>query len=464
MPRSDRASRRSSRRRTGRGQSAHSCICPIPGGGRLCCYMPEAAEAAGAAFWPGALNAGAAAAGPGAGIPRSVTRVLRRWPSGCPIMPWRGASARRGAASGGALGQIPSGRLSPTTAAHVLGGLDGRIAAVTGRRALRVGGRVDDRRVRPGPGAAAARGTAAGGAGGLSGWDPREVMPGRRPVAPGQLVSHYAPRGALRMEATVGGRVRPRGIRRGCGREPVGGGRSRGGGGGAVPGLHRLDAAGVERIAVAPIPETGLGLAINDRLRRAAGAKGLAPAARVSGSRRPGLVAAKKIDGALGAEHRHPDAGPSSATPPVPSMSKSSAVARRRSPSRRITGSLTRWRDRPPRSPPPPRRLSGAGQGDLEPEALCGRGSRGRSGAPHRPLRRSTVGPRGGDDLRRAAALGGQLRDEWAADGNADVGADAEISTSPRDHRVAASLGRRELEAESRRARCSRWSACRWRG
>ena len=34
--------------------------------------------------------------------------------------------------------------------------------------------------------------------------------------------------------------------------------------------LHRLDAMGAQRIAVAPIPMTGLGEAINDRLRRAA--------------------------------------------------------------------------------------------------------------------------------------------------------------------------------------------------
>ncbi len=33
--------------------------------------------------------------------------------------------------------------------------------------------------------------------------------------------------------------------------------------------LHRLDAADVKRIAVAPIPATGLGEAINDRLKRA---------------------------------------------------------------------------------------------------------------------------------------------------------------------------------------------------
>lgn len=34
--------------------------------------------------------------------------------------------------------------------------------------------------------------------------------------------------------------------------------------------LRKLDAAGVHSIAVMPIPEEGLGIAINDRLRRAA--------------------------------------------------------------------------------------------------------------------------------------------------------------------------------------------------
>jgi L-threonylcarbamoyladenylate synthase len=34
--------------------------------------------------------------------------------------------------------------------------------------------------------------------------------------------------------------------------------------------LHRLDASGAAAIAVMPVPEAGLGAAINDRLRRAA--------------------------------------------------------------------------------------------------------------------------------------------------------------------------------------------------
>jgi L-threonylcarbamoyladenylate synthase len=38
--------------------------------------------------------------------------------------------------------------------------------------------------------------------------------------------------------------------------------------------LHALDAGGDGPVAVAPVPEAGLGRAINDRLRRAAAPRG----------------------------------------------------------------------------------------------------------------------------------------------------------------------------------------------
>jgi L-threonylcarbamoyladenylate synthase len=38
--------------------------------------------------------------------------------------------------------------------------------------------------------------------------------------------------------------------------------------------LHRLDAAGLERIVAESVPETGLGEAIMDRLRKAAAGSG----------------------------------------------------------------------------------------------------------------------------------------------------------------------------------------------
>ena len=41
--------------------------------------------------------------------------------------------------------------------------------------------------------------------------------------------------------------------------------------------LHAADASGAPRIAVAPVPHTGIGIAINDRLRRAAVGSGVHP-------------------------------------------------------------------------------------------------------------------------------------------------------------------------------------------
>ena len=104
-----------------------------------------------------------------------------------------------------------------------------------------------------------------------------EAAAGEAPRAPGQLESHYAPALPLRLEATA---VDPREALLAFGPEPPAGAAA------AVnlsPGgdlteaaarlfaaLHELDRPELEAIAVMPIPETGLGRAINDRLRRAA--------------------------------------------------------------------------------------------------------------------------------------------------------------------------------------------------
>ncbi len=95
-------------------------------------------------------------------------------------------------------------------------------------------------------------------------------------TAPGQLSSHYAPNAQLRLEATSAGEEElmlafgpdaPKG-RPGVNLSPTGD---------LVEAatnlyayLHLLDDTGVETIAVMPIPDKGLGVAINDRLRRAA--------------------------------------------------------------------------------------------------------------------------------------------------------------------------------------------------
>lgn len=103
--------------------------------------------------------------------------------------------------------------------------------------------------------------------------------------APGQLLSHYAPRATLRLgamevgqgEALLGfGKVRAAGAE---GAAAVlnlsSSGDLREAATNLFAHLRQLDASGARVIAVEPIPETGLGEAINDRLTRAAAPRDL---------------------------------------------------------------------------------------------------------------------------------------------------------------------------------------------
>lgn len=90
--------------------------------------------------------------------------------------------------------------------------------------------------------------------------------------SPGQMASHYAPRKPLRLNAVVAD----------ADEHLIGFGAVRGAESLSLTGdlteaaanlfaaLHRADASSVPRIAIAPIPMQGLGVAINDRLARAA--------------------------------------------------------------------------------------------------------------------------------------------------------------------------------------------------
>ncbi|WP_246047788.1 Sua5 family C-terminal domain-containing protein [Hankyongella ginsenosidimutans] len=98
---------------------------------------------------------------------------------------------------------------------------------------------------------------------------------GRRRHGPGQLASHYAPRQPVRLNVT---QPEPDAFWIGFGAWP--GEISLSERGDLVEAasrlfeaLHRAQASDRPVIAVAPIPNTGLGIAINDRLRRAAAAR-----------------------------------------------------------------------------------------------------------------------------------------------------------------------------------------------
>lgn len=165
-----------------------------------------------------------------------------------------------------------SGTISPTTASHVLDSLGKRIPLVIDGGATAVGlestivavlpGGL--RLLRPGPITAEALGHATG--------LPVMLGTGERVEAPGQLASHYAPAKPLRLNAT-----RPETNEWLIGFGPVAGDDTLSHPGDLVEAaanlfaaLHRADSSASPRIAVAPIPEEGLGIAINDRLRRAA--------------------------------------------------------------------------------------------------------------------------------------------------------------------------------------------------
>jgi len=179
-----------------------------------------------------------------------------------------------------------SGEVSPTTAAHVLAGLDGRIAAVldSGPCPVGVESTVLDLAagrpflLRPGGVGLDALEAAIGPVG--RGITPQAAEGPRTLRSPGLLVSHYAPRLPVRMDATATGADE---ALLAFGPAPPGAGAVFQLSAAADPveaaarlfaGLRWLDAEGarlgLRGIAAMPVPADGLGLAINDRLQRAA--------------------------------------------------------------------------------------------------------------------------------------------------------------------------------------------------
>lgn len=175
-----------------------------------------------------------------------------------------------------------SGRISPTAADHVLGDLNGRIDAILDGGDTQVGvestivsclGDVT-RLLRPG-------GVTREAIEGVIGRK-LEAAPesGDSPVAPGMLASHYAPRARVRLNAgeflpgeaaLLFGSDGPRGLERAAAVLNLSeSGDLAEAAAHLFSSLRQLDASGAQTIAIVPIPETGLGEAINDRLGRAA--------------------------------------------------------------------------------------------------------------------------------------------------------------------------------------------------
>lgn len=167
----------------------------------------------------------------------------------------------------------PSGRISPTEAGHVLAGLGGKIAAVLDGGPCGVGVESTIVGFDPAPILLRPGGLPAEAIEACLGAPLGNAAEGGPVTAPGQLLSHYAPRGKMRLNATD-----PQPGERLLGFGPVEGALlNLSPSGDLVEAaanlfhhLHALDAGGDGPIAVSPIPDHGLGQAINDRLKRAA--------------------------------------------------------------------------------------------------------------------------------------------------------------------------------------------------
>ncbi len=168
----------------------------------------------------------------------------------------------------------PSGRLSPTRAEDVARELGDRVAMVLDGGQCEAGIESTIIALSPNEPARLLRP-------GAIGREPIEALVGplAEPVrdkisAPGQLASHYAPRAQLRLEAKS---AEAGEVLLGFGPGAPADAANLSPAGDTVEAaanlyglLRELDESGTETIAVMPIPDTGLGEAINDRLRRAA--------------------------------------------------------------------------------------------------------------------------------------------------------------------------------------------------
>ena len=237
---------------------------------RYAVFTPEA-EALAAAFWPGPMTL-VLPLKPDAGISKLVTAGLDSLAIRVPAHPVARALLAAFDGPVAAPSANPSGRISPTTAAHVIAGLSGRIDGVVDGGACGVGVESTIISLVGTPAMLRAGGLAIEEVEAVLGVSLIHQTHAEKPTAPGQMLSHYAPVGRLRMDV-----VSPDAGETFIGFGPMGGEHNLSPAGDLVEAaaglfamLHKMDAIGAERIAVAPIPETGLGRAINDRLRRAA--------------------------------------------------------------------------------------------------------------------------------------------------------------------------------------------------
>lgn len=223
------------------------------------------------AFWPGALTL-VLPLRDGARVAAAVTAGLPTIALRCPAHPVMQAVLAKCGLNLAAPSANKSGGISPTRAEHVLASLGGAVPMILdagpckeGLESTIVAIRLENIEIlRPGPVTADALQT-------FSKLQPSQKA-GQNVEAPGQLASHYAPTKPVRLNAETAK----------DGEYLIGFGSVAGhdnlspaadlaqAAAHLFDALHRADASPYHSIAVATIPDDGIGVAINDRLKRAA--------------------------------------------------------------------------------------------------------------------------------------------------------------------------------------------------
>lgn len=239
--------------------------------------VPENARRLINAFWPGPLTL---VLQKQEQIPSLVTSGLPTVAVRMPAHPVARELLLRAAVPLAAPSANPFGYLSPTRAQHVERMLGNRVDMIVDGGPTEYGVESTIVMLEPQPTLLRAGAIPVESIEAIVGPLQRELSDEAKPLAPGRLPQHYAPRTPIRIlqgEAAME-------VRRGAGllafREARPGyeevrvlserGDIREAASHLFECLHDLDALGLERIDADPVPETGIGVAIMDRLRRAA--------------------------------------------------------------------------------------------------------------------------------------------------------------------------------------------------
>ncbi|MBV8344524.1 MAG: threonylcarbamoyl-AMP synthase [Candidatus Eremiobacteraeota bacterium] len=254
-------------------------VADLAGLERVAAHVPKVAETLIARFWPGPLTL---VLRKRRSVPGLVTAGLDTVAVRMPSHPTARAVLRGIGEPLAAPSANPFGALSPTRAAHVAQALGTKVDLILDGGPAQYGIESTIVAVEPEPALLRPGAVAVEEIEAAIGPLARQPRPGGA-MAPGRLPVHYAPRTPLRVIDPA--RV-PLAERAGAAalsfREPFEGyaatrvlsrrGELREAAAALFEALHALDALGLARIDAQPFPDRGLGLAIMDRLRRAAAA------------------------------------------------------------------------------------------------------------------------------------------------------------------------------------------------